>query len=464
MRIRVLVVDDDNLVRRGLISAMPWNRYDMEVVGEASNGEAALAFMASNPVDLLMTDLAMPVMSGIELMRETRERFPRVHMIVLTLHQDFEYVQDALRLGAIDYIAKIQLERERFDDVLGRIHNRIMRERGKAAGASAEASGTEVATEYAYMLLCSSEYADSGWMRDLDPNGEWTELDGSSWLWLPSERPELEQDEWARIVGSHPGWMIARIQGIGGKERSEVHRVLRRNGFKHFFYAEQRDGRMMAERLDAIREAPPVASDEASAALRSEWLTFAWMRDDVLLGELLGKLKALRLSVPRLSRLMLEIVSEWNKVYGSAVTREASVPETIVHWRQCADWFAQLKETAAPLVGSPYSKEVAHCIMAAVRIVQEELSQSVYAVDVAKRVNMSRSYFNQCFKDIVGRPFNEFVQHVRIEKAKEYLLRTNRPVQWIAEQIGYADEKYFSRLFREQTGCTPSEFRRQGGT
>jgi len=101
--------------------------------------------------------------------------------------------------------------------------------------------------------------------------------------------------------------------------------------------------------------------------------------------------------------------------------------------------------------------------MTAVRIVQEELNESVFAVDVAKRVNMSRSYFNQCFKEIVGRPFNDFVQHVRIEKAKEYLLRTNRPVQWIAEQIGYADEKYFSRLFREQTGNTPSEFRRQGG-
>ncbi len=461
--IKVLVVDDDNLVRRGLISAMPWNRFDMEVVGEASNGEAALEFMASHPIDLLMTDLAMPVMSGLELMRTTRERFPHVHIIVLTLHQDFEYVQDALRLGAIDYIAKIQLERERFDDVLGRIHSRIVRERGKEAAVSETAKGPVFGMDAAYMLLSSSEHADPSWARGIDPTGEWTELDGSSWLWLPSEQSGIESDELARLVGSRPGWTIVQVQGIEGKERSEVHRVLRRIGFKHFFYAEQGKGLMMTDRLEEIGNVPPVAPDETVAALRSEWLTFAWMRDNASLDELLGRLRALRLSIPRLSRLMLEVVSEWNKAYGSAVAADVTVPDAMLHWRQCADWFAELKATAAPLVGSQHSKEVVHCIMTAVRIVQEELNESVFAVDVAKRVNMSRSYFNQCFKEIVGRPFNDFVQHVRIEKAKEYLLRTNRPVQWIAEQIGYADEKYFSRLFREQTGNTPSEFRRQGG-
>lgn len=130
--IKVLIVDDDKLVRKGLISAMPWAQFDMQIVGEASNGAKALEFLEQENVDLLLTDLAMPVMSGIELMKTVSERYPHIRIVVLTLHQDFEYIQTALRMGAIDYIAKIQLEKERFDEVLGRIHKR-MKERSPVA-------------------------------------------------------------------------------------------------------------------------------------------------------------------------------------------------------------------------------------------------------------------------------------------------------------------------------------------
>lgn len=125
--IKVLVVDDDKLVRKGLISMMPWQEFDMKVVGEASNGENALQFLESHSVDLVLTDLGMPVMSGIELMRVLRKRYSELHVVVLTVHQDFEYVQEALRLGAIDYISKVDLdlEKEQLEDMLGRIADRI---------------------------------------------------------------------------------------------------------------------------------------------------------------------------------------------------------------------------------------------------------------------------------------------------------------------------------------------------
>lgn len=67
--IHVLIVDDDKLVRKGLMSFLPWESFGMRVVGEAANGEKALDFLKANRVDLLMTDLAMPVMSGIELIK-----------------------------------------------------------------------------------------------------------------------------------------------------------------------------------------------------------------------------------------------------------------------------------------------------------------------------------------------------------------------------------------------------------
>ncbi len=122
---RVLIVEDDRLVRKGFISLMPWEHFGMEVAGEAGNGEEALAFLSKQEVDLLITDLAMPRMSGIELIRTLRQLYPRIWTVVLTFHQDFEYIQEALRLGAIDYIAKTELQQDKMEAVLGRIEQRI---------------------------------------------------------------------------------------------------------------------------------------------------------------------------------------------------------------------------------------------------------------------------------------------------------------------------------------------------
>ncbi|MCS7463793.1 response regulator [Paenibacillus doosanensis] len=123
--IRALVVDDEYFVRKGFISTMDWAAFEVTVVGEASNGRKALEWMEREPVDLLITDLAMPVMNGFDLMQEVRGRYPHVHMAVLTCHEDFKYIQEALRLGAIDYIVKTELENDQMQEALRRITMRI---------------------------------------------------------------------------------------------------------------------------------------------------------------------------------------------------------------------------------------------------------------------------------------------------------------------------------------------------
>lgn len=123
--IRVLIVDDDKLARRGLISMMPWGAYDMEVVGDVPNGARALEFIGHNAVDLMFVDLAMPVMSGIELMQRVRADYPDIDFVVLTFHENFEYVQAALRLGALDYISKAELESENYDQIFQRIAQKL---------------------------------------------------------------------------------------------------------------------------------------------------------------------------------------------------------------------------------------------------------------------------------------------------------------------------------------------------
>lgn len=126
--LRVLIVDDDFLTRKGLRTLMPWEQHDMCVVGEAENGREALDFLtnnANNQVDLVFTDIDMPVMDGIAFIQTAMEIYPDIDFVVLTVHDEFNHVQQALRLGAIDYLPKTQFDSENFDAILDRINKSV---------------------------------------------------------------------------------------------------------------------------------------------------------------------------------------------------------------------------------------------------------------------------------------------------------------------------------------------------
>jgi two-component system response regulator YesN len=379
--IKVLIVDDDKLVRKGLISAMPWQDFDMEVVGEANNGKKALEILEQQSVDLLITDLAMPVMSGIELIRIAHKRFPQLHIVVLTLHQDFEYIQEALRIGAIDYIAKIQLEKERFEEVLERIANRIKEQHQNTT----------------HVL-----HGDEG-----DPVSS-----------------DIRSDD--LFYDYHPDHTIVSVS-ILDKATNQL------------------QGR----------------DEEAIDKLKDQWLSLGWLRNDSQLTSFIHDLKSLRLPKVKLIGLLYILVNEWNRLFAQTLLGKIQVKDTYDYWYQVESWLRDIVDTTRSMVDkSPYSQEIMDCIMRAVHIMQAEMGAQLTLNDIAKRLNISRSYFSQCFKDIVGRTFNEHTRYIRIEKAKEHLISSNKTIIWIAENIGYLDEKYFSRTFREETGLLPSEYRK----
>ena len=120
--LKILIIDDDILTRKGIQMLMPWASHNMEIVGEAPNGKAALDFLSSHSdVDLALVDLDMPIMDGISFIQAATSLYPHLSYVVLTVHTEFEYVQKILRLGAIDYISKTTFDQENFDQILDRI-------------------------------------------------------------------------------------------------------------------------------------------------------------------------------------------------------------------------------------------------------------------------------------------------------------------------------------------------------
>ena len=104
--IRVMLVDDEAIVRDGLRSCIDWEANGFSVETLEENGARALAYMEKNPVDLVVTDIKMPVLDGLELIRQSKEADYPAKFLILSGYDDFAYAQKALRYGADDYILK----------------------------------------------------------------------------------------------------------------------------------------------------------------------------------------------------------------------------------------------------------------------------------------------------------------------------------------------------------------------
>ena len=104
--LKVLVVEDEEMIRKGIVLAVDWAALDCVVVGEAANGAQALEAVERYDPSLIITDLKMPVMDGLEMLRRLRERGNNAFVIILTAYDSFSYAQTALRLGAVDFLLK----------------------------------------------------------------------------------------------------------------------------------------------------------------------------------------------------------------------------------------------------------------------------------------------------------------------------------------------------------------------
>lgn len=104
--LKVLVVEDEEMIRKGIVLTVDWAALDCVVVGEAANGEEALQAARRYEPTLIITDLKMPKMDGIEMLQKLREQGCTVPAIILTAYDSFEYARSAMRLGAVDFLLK----------------------------------------------------------------------------------------------------------------------------------------------------------------------------------------------------------------------------------------------------------------------------------------------------------------------------------------------------------------------
>ncbi|MDF2650337.1 MAG: hypothetical protein K0Q73_6142, partial [Paenibacillus sp.] len=102
----VLIVDDEPEIRQGLRLKIDWESLGLSIVGEAGNGAEAVAWLTNHPVDIVITDMNMPMMDGVSFLEACHEHYPSLRLIVITGYEDFHYAKAAIRTQARDYLLK----------------------------------------------------------------------------------------------------------------------------------------------------------------------------------------------------------------------------------------------------------------------------------------------------------------------------------------------------------------------
>jgi len=513
--IRVLLVDDEALVRVGLKSLVPWNELGYEVVGEAANGDAALKLVETLRPQLLITDIVMPRLNGIELIRSAKKMNPDLAVIALSGYNEYEMVREAMKYGATDYLLKLNLSRESLSELLLNL-----REENQALSAPAEPGGDEngkldlrhkikraigfgggdaeqdislpAFAEGASMtmgLINSNLYMNMDrYTTDDAKHIELTILDileeildnfysgcavewggGSFVLALfgdSFERGQLEAMGQAilqmlktyvnidsAIAFSDPIHSPADIAQGFRQARHAIHRIFR-SGFHTIHFAADPD--------------PEPSVPERDPQL-AECLNRALMIRDI---EAVRKeFQEAAASIPTFTKRgeacdwINQVVCLCDLRLGetfAADKQEALLsPEQIYMFRTADEltaWFNRYTDFVLSFLEAEDGKQIHPVIKKTKRYVQEHISEQITLHDAAAALNISTGYLSTLFTKAIGMNFTEYVNQTKIERAKEILREGGHKVYEAAYLLGFDNVCYFNKLFKRHAGCTPGQY------
>lgn len=455
--LKTLIVDDEKLVRKGIISIFPWEQYEIEIVGEAGNGELALEILQEQAIDLIFVDLTMPIMGGLELMKEIGERFPDTWMVVLTCHQDFSYIQEALRLGAIDYIIKTQLDQETIEHALERITSRIFKEKHNRIPAP---SSVRKEYEICGHVLVSDNKSEQFPLEFIEPDLV-IKIENGMWF-IPSMKHSDAYVQAQSVISWKNNSIWLDVEGENPQSTPFFYDKLRMIvPFIQFYQFEpgQKIGKLSLNTISEFR----LNSDEEWRLVEDQWLDMRWIYDDNHFDGLLKKMVHAMHEPNKVHNLMIGLWTPWLEIVQNEPIRERLQTNSQFNlWTVWVDWLKEARTAIRnEMKRHSYGAEIVINLVKAIRHIQQTNDYTFSRDELAAKYLMSGSYFSQIFKEMVRKPYGEYLKEIRLRKAVDYLNETNLPIYQIAEQTGFQDEKYFSKVFRHLYGINPTDYRKQ---
>ena len=171
---KVLIVEDEIFVRLGIKMSVEWKKLDMEVIGDVANGKLALEVYEKEHPDIVMTDLKMPVMDGMELIRRIREKDSTTRILILSCLEEFHLVKQAISMDVSDYILKLTMTQEDMERILLKTKDELdlLTERKREWGGNSEEERRKILRDFFYYDTFSKENLKSRLERLELPFGE----------------------------------------------------------------------------------------------------------------------------------------------------------------------------------------------------------------------------------------------------------------------------------------------------
>lgn len=168
--LKAIIVEDEMIVRVGIKSMINWSDIGYELVGEAVNGQEAWEMIQRVQPDVVITDIQMPEMNGIELLGHIRHQYEHMKVIILSCHNEFDYVQQALKLGAIDYILKLSVQPDELATILVNIQKIKQKEKEERSQQEQKLYvSAEAMKKQALLDLLHGRYTwQEAWDRDVN--------------------------------------------------------------------------------------------------------------------------------------------------------------------------------------------------------------------------------------------------------------------------------------------------------
>lgn len=409
---KVFLVDDEIVIREGIRESFPWDDTPYELVGEAPDGEMALPMIRDTNPDIVITDIKMPFMDGLELCKVLRVQMPWIGIIVLSGYDEFEYARQCIQLGVREYLLK-PISSNDLKEALDKIGKQISEERKSLEHASSLRARMGNDGKFLKEKLIGSLFSDEAAPEDAE-----NVLKQLASMGCPVPAPFY-------IV------IDAAFEPTATGQDAVIMLAESNNGMVH--PSPGRAGTRLLVLGDSLEDTEEKAYSLASSLVQE-------------------------LERAGCSEIRIGI--------GDIVEEPEQILQSFKSARHIRHLLVERKDESALILGVREMGDVNEEMPSVINDAKLYMSQhytdpNLMLPDVAKAVNMSKSRFSAVFSQYTGQTFTEYLIQLRLNRAKELLKTTSYKNSQIVQETGYNDSHYFSYIFKKNTGMTPSEYRAQ---
>jgi len=490
--LEVLVVDDEAPIRDWLKYCIESEADKFHVAAASANGKEAYELIRQLKPDVVITDIRMPGMDGIELMQEVKKFLPYTHFVILTNYADFNYAKQAVTFGAKEYILKSEMKKSDLTAVLTQLleaKREIKAQKIQNRYPSGHVDIYDLYQRYEDLAFCrefwqelginlSQPYCILGLAEEGDVDQRELLIHLAREQNLSYYITVLRQGIVYLVMQHKDGYALHRKAGriarrLWGDYGQSVGVGVVEDNIGNFIISLEKvytvlQGQFFSDEARIIRyeeclACPDLDRGKIREGQKTIFSNLSLRQYDLVQEQLLNwfsyfdQVNAADIpwAIEQCKRMVLSVEERfyhqnpageeedgaWGRLQSLTSCREACLIMIVTMHSAGQDGKSKPMKDALEYIHKNYNR-------------------SISLVDVARQVYRAPDYFSRMFKEAMGENFSVYLMKYRLQKARELLLHTDMRISQIAYEVGYSAPGYFSRLYKKYMGKTPEEERK----